>query len=39
MKFRESVSGKKKLLDPVEEVKNNPSASSDNLSQGGESSQ
>ena len=39
MKFRESMSGKKKLLDPVEEVKNNPSASSDNLSQGGESSQ
>ena len=39
MKFRESLKDKKKLLDPVEEVKNNPSASSDNLSQGGESSQ
>ena len=39
MKFRESMKDKKKLLDPVEEVKNNPSASSDNLSQGGESSQ
>ena len=39
MKVKESVIGKKKLTEVVEESKNAPSATSDSQSQGGESSQ